>query len=324
MNKNLFVLILTCILVLSVSFFTLAQVEKLPPPVKQTLHEVKVLKIDAKKDTPKIWGLLKKPDSADILKLNLARENLTISHIRLLRSWARKGHTIWIIVNGRHKKLLEIFDVTWSVKIGVAENILAQATNKHPILTGVKKVDCTGIHHRGAYNYRDDSYKLKGAYDTPLLKFGKTEAILGALQYWGNGLVFYTPPINKTKYSGARFYVNLLEFGAGYPVPPSIASGEVFTKPTKKYGRVVLQNGDVLSGKILNETISINTEYGSFSFAKDKISFISQDRNIDQIKLKTGDKLTGTIQNKSLQINLAIGGEKTISIGDIERIVFQN
>ena len=113
---------------------------------------------------------------------------------------------------------------------------------------------------------------------------------------------------------------------------------EIFKKETevppylipKEVDRVTLRNGDMLHGHISAETISIRTNYGTFSFKKSDILRLTfgtpgktqKEKELDTLYSKYGDKLTGTISEPQIKIILLTGTNLSILREHIEEVEY--
>ena len=81
------------------------------------------------------------------------------------------------------------------------------------------------------------------------------------------------------------------------------------------YDTVELENGDKLSGAVLDNTFTLTTPYTLVTLKKDQISEIrphAESPNEDIIELNVGGSLTGTIEEPSFSFRLVSG--ETISL----------
>lgn len=111
----------------------------------------------------------------------------------------------------------------------------------------------------------------------------------------------------------------------------------VFAKALTTYDTVVFSNGQLLSGRITNESFAFTSPtFGTFTTSKDNVSQLeiaedADEANGDAITLKTGDRVTGTLSEQSLpQFQAASvldsGGQPstlTLDRGEITRVVFR-
>lgn len=316
----------------------------LPPPVKQVLHEVKVLEIDKPEEVEKIWELLSKPGSIDLIVLDLKKRFISSAQVGLIKEWVRSGHGLLLLDPAAHPELMRSFGFTVSFydssvhyRSEERARLLCTSTKKHVLLTDVDELGffySSSLQKWDSEYYKDMAFFDSG-YDVPLFilevdkkHFHETipeEKIqtVTALKYLGSGIIVASAPWTAM-YDAQRFYANLKELSAGYPVPPSVISGMISTEPTKKYDQIILTNQDIITGKILNESFTVKTAYGTFTFKRTEISRINLGENVDKIVLKIGDQLTGVLQGKEIHIKLVSGNEEIIHVDKVSRINFSS
>ena len=74
--------------------------------------------------------------------------------------------------------------------------------------------------------------------------------------------------------------------------------------------RVVLRNGDSLSGHVQTKTFPLRTAYGTFQFEAAQIASIEFDATrptVAVVLLKNGDKLSGTVEVESVRFTMLSG-----------------
>ncbi len=87
--------------------------------------------------------------------------------------------------------------------------------------------------------------------------------------------------------------------------------------------RVILKNGDVVTGALLTPQFSIKTSYTSLVFNAQEIAAIVLEgggQNIETLLLKNGDKLSGVIEPKAVTVRLASGQQIDIQKDKIKEI----
>ena len=92
------------------------------------------------------------------------------------------------------------------------------------------------------------------------------------------------------------------------------------------YDRILLKNGDMISGMVRNETFSIKTSYASLQFPPDKLASIELEgagANLDQIVLSVGDKMSGVLETAKIKVQLTAGGDAEIDKDKIKAIRFR-
>jgi len=98
----------------------------------------------------------------------------------------------------------------------------------------------------------------------------------------------------------------------------------------KEVDKIILRNGDVLIGNLLNQILSIKTNYGTISFKKVDIHHVTfgisgrvqKERELDTIYSKYGDKLTGVLSESQIKITLFTKVNLTIFKEHIKEIEF--
>jgi hypothetical protein len=107
----------------------------------------------------------------------------------------------------------------------------------------------------------------------------------------------------------------------------SVVSNQPSQTISKKVDRVILKNGDTISGKILTEVLNLKTSYGDLKFKISDVSVINLEggsaQNIDSVILKVGDKVSGVLQNTTIKLKMNNGNEIVISKDKIKDIMFK-
>lgn len=81
----------------------------------------------------------------------------------------------------------------------------------------------------------------------------------------------------------------------------------------KEFGtndKIVLNNTDQFSGRVLNETITISTNYADIPVEIGKIvkiEFFGRGRVITKITLRNGDTMQGLLKDEDIEIELRLG-----------------
>jgi hypothetical protein len=97
------------------------------------------------------------------------------------------------------------------------------------------------------------------------------------------------------------------------PPPPDIPPVPQQPRPGAQPGpldRVILQNGDILSGRIQTTIFPVRTVYGTFQFAMPKIASIEFDKKgpgTAVVLLRNGDRLSGTVEADPVLFVMASG-----------------
>jgi hypothetical protein len=125
-----------------------------------------------------------------------------------------------------------------------------------------------------------------------------------------------------TKYSKVTLShskVSKIEFGALQKKQES--------EPVDKLGnidRIILKNGDSLSGQLQTKVFTLKTSYGTFNFEASRIAYIDFDtkgKSVDVVMLKIGDRLSGAVDVKSVKFLLRSGGEANLESEAIKKII---
>jgi len=92
----------------------------------------------------------------------------------------------------------------------------------------------------------------------------------------------------------------------------------------EKFDRIILKNGDNLSGKLQAKTFALKTSYGAFNFEAPQIAYIDFDakgKDVDVVVLKIGDRLSGTVHAEPIKFLLRSGKEVNLEIEAIKKII---
>ena len=103
-------------------------------------------------------------------------------------------------------------------------------------------------------------------------------------------------------------------------IPPSQLSEE------DKYDKIVLRNGDSVTGMVMNASLHLKTSYGNPEFKTAVISYIKMegaDSRTDSLELRNGDKLSGSLTDENFTIKLKAGQMMAIKKKDITSITFR-
>lgn len=92
----------------------------------------------------------------------------------------------------------------------------------------------------------------------------------------------------------------------------------------EKSDKVILANGDILSGTVQNPSFTIQTDYARMTLGREAIKSIQMDASRKKaiIELYAGDRLSGTIQETEVKISMKAGGEATFNLREVEFITF--
>jgi formylglycine-generating enzyme required for sulfatase activity len=94
---------------------------------------------------------------------------------------------------------------------------------------------------------------------------------------------------------------------------------------TDKCANVLLKTGDTFLGKVLSETVTVQTSYGEFPIKLGDISWMEfeGDGNVlTTVALHNSSQLKGIIKDDYIALKLLIGSEANISLGKLNRVTF--
>ena len=92
------------------------------------------------------------------------------------------------------------------------------------------------------------------------------------------------------------------------------------------YDTVVLKNGDILKGTVLDNIFTLTTPYSLVTLKKEQISVItpnSESRNEDVIELDVGGTMAGTIEEITLSFKLISGETKSLDMDQCKKIILK-
>jgi sRNA-binding regulator protein Hfq len=92
---------------------------------------------------------------------------------------------------------------------------------------------------------------------------------------------------------------------------------------SQKTDKIVMKNGDKITGKLLNDPILLQTSYATLNIPRSKVQeiiFEGNGKKLDRIFLTNGDKLSGIVKTSSFKIKLKIGPNATMSKDKIQQI----
>ena len=107
----------------------------------------------------------------------------------------------------------------------------------------------------------------------------------------------------------------------GQPAPPKQPDAAPVTSD-----RVVLRNGDTLSGQVRTKTFPLRTAYGTFQLEAAQIASIEFDVTrplLAVVLLKNGDRLSGTVEVESLSFAITSGEAVSFDGKTIKAITFK-
>ena len=127
-----------------------------------------------------------------------------------------------------------------------------------------------------------------------------------------------------------RWTLNFFHWMLGLPVPGATGTvgsrGKDARKGVQTQDRILLKNGDTVSGQILIEAFTVKTSYANLSFDLpqiDRVVLEGGGSNIESIVLRNGDKLSGVVGPDRIQVKLTGGQDTEIEKDKIQEIVLR-
>ncbi len=259
-----------------------------------------------------ILNLRQNPElDADLVRFDFNVDGLTAGRRNAIEGWIRKGHNKIYLLNEDILKYATLFDQD-------AGRTVEKATQRVDLADHTVSTDCRRVLARG-FSSGSGAEQYRVAYLTGLspdeatilqtLRSRPDKVVAGSFPY-GKSTVFF-----RNTLRGAykhRWRLNFYHWALGYEVP-----GEY------PHDSIIMENGDRLSGEILNSSFEIETSYADFKFDREKIGhvvFQGGGYNIDEMKLETGDNLSGVIQDQKVTMKLSSGGKTELDVHNIREI----
>ena len=255
----------------------------------------------------------------------------------MLQEYVRTGHgLIATIANNTHRVFPQATKLR-RYSCNRQSYFHAIVKRSHPVLTSVRRVQLPGDGQQRNINYYIAHVdRIEGI---PLLRKATNDkkgyGVIAFNHGAGRFLIFAQHilrlPIIQNKgylkdYDNHRFAINVDQWLSGYVVPGSIMKtihGAASSLHTQTRDTVLMKNGDVISGKLVNENFTIKTSYASISIKTNDISRIVIEgggANLDMVTLLTGDRLSGMLENEQIVVRLPAGAEITMERDKIKEI----
>ena len=129
-----------------------------------------------------------------------------------------------------------------------------------------------------------------------------------------------------------RWKLNFFQWMLGFRVPGAAETAVAVqpspssTTPTNPQDRILLKNGDTISGTLLTEAFTVETSYAKLTFKLSEVASIILEgagQNVELLVLANGDKLSGQIQPQTIKVRLAGGQDSVIQKDKIKEIQVQ-
>ena len=302
----------------------------------------KELKILSKAESEKIWSLRDPQSKYELVILDLPLRDINTTKLGILKSWVAKGNILVLFVKGEYVNQYErgerqgFIGTEFGIKAKLdslnhynSSTIVLQSTAKHILLTDVKRLIAKNYSMSWGFPGQRSGYTqvvFSGGYDIPLLKWPDSEAnrygkvttfIAGVLSSYGAGFVLsYPNTIISDQYDGERFFKNVNDFASERRV---LAPGGLLpateNKGQNRFDTAITADGDFLSCRLLDSSISINVGGKLVNFTTHKISkfFLSGHNNSHiTLFLLDGKKVEG--KTPIMNFNLELIGSGSIKI----------
>lgn len=315
--------------ILSSTVGALATSEGLPPeygPALKPLEGRILVVTESNKDI--IWDLRddRTPDRADVVNLSLRGSSLSTPMVNVLKAWLARGKGLVLYAGNHHDAVdnLVLFrpdlpggNFSDAVKIAVA------IPNSHPIVSDVGRVE---LFVQSVLDRTPEGAAV------PVLEIDNGKAVAVALEFGGGRVLALATggdrPFDASTYDNGVFRARALLWLAGKPLPGSqvgaggAAGGQ---PPVPETDTVVLKNGDVLRGQVLDAVFALRASYADLSFKVAEVSQIVLEgagANIEQVMLRTGDRVSGVLTNATIRVRLISGTVVTIDKDKVKSVTF--
>ena len=154
--------------------------------------------------------------------------------------------------------------------------------------------------------YRERMLEERGRYRIACLQLAK--------EYGSKRLIPSLEPLLKARHRAERDLA-LLAIEA-------VNKKEVVS--AESFDRIMLFDGDIISGRVQNAEFALVTSYARLSLNRKDIKRIETDASGKKrvVELYAGDRLTGAIPDVELKVVLKVGGEAVLRMAEVESIAF--
>ncbi len=277
-----------------------------------------------------IWGLRDQPDQGgDVYSFDLDPAKLSSVQVDVIRRWVRDGRKIlfWGYADARKYCMLLSDQIEYSER----KETQPYTLSKHPVNTDVRNLSFS-MQIGTSRSYRDNCTACLVRYppETEVVASCKIGVVAGRIPY-GRGAIYvalHGENWNKGR-DKDRWTLNFRQWMLGYRVPgaaETTTGGASDSKDAPPQDRILLKNGDTISGRILIEAFTIKTSYADLSFELPQVETVILEgagQNIEVLVLRTGDKLSGVVGPDKVKLRLASGQETEIEKEKIKEIVLQ-
>ncbi|MBM3747768.1 MAG: hypothetical protein FJW34_18430 [Acidobacteria bacterium] len=282
---------------------------------------------------PMVWGLRNQPEQGgEVYVLDCDPNRLSSVQKSVLVEWVKIGKTVLLWGEQECKKYEQLFPGLGriredSIKKDEKEGGVELAS--HPVNTDCKEV----VFSTGGVRGCIIRYFTEYPAECEVIASVKDGVVAGSIPV-GRGRLFFS------SHSGwwdrgtdkDRWTLNLRQWMLGLPVPGATETrvgprgAGVQADKVKANDRIVLKNGDTVSGKLVTDRFTVKTSYASLSFALKDIECVVLEggsQNIETLVLRNGDKLSGVVGPERVKIALDSGQETEIDKEKIKEILVQ-
>jgi len=275
---------------------------------------------------PVIWLLREKPDQGgEVYVLDINFEKLSTVQRNVLINWIEKG--MKVVLWGR-----EPIDTIPYLVPGAAVG-WSQAGEACELTDHVVNTDCRLLR----FECDDSANPYRGLGQAPakceVIAGTKSVVVAGRIPV-GLGSIYFAAldPSEKGRWQeGAdrdRWTLNFKQWMMDLPVPGAAETRVAETAPPAVYmgtkDRILLKNGDVVSGTLATQEFRITTDYADLTFPRGSLWSLFLDaggRNYEVMILRNGDRLSGLTQPVTVRIKLELNEEIEIAKTKIKEIV---
>ena len=277
-----------------------------------------------------IWALRDQPDQGgDVYNLDLDTEKISTIQKKILIDWVKEGRNIFLWGAETCYKYKAFFDgLTW----GLSDKNESVQLSKHPVNT-----DCSSLN----FLYSKIYVCLKQyPPNSEVIASCRSGIVAGKIPF-GHGNIYFVCNDQDHRSIKARTHwesgtdryrweLNFMQWILGHRVPGAadtqVGTGSETLITKDPLDRVLLKNGDTISGKLNTDKFIVQTSYATLTFEGKQIDSIlleGEGQNIEMIVLRNGDKLSGKIGPDKIIVILAGGQETEIEKDKIKQILFQ-
>jgi len=330
-RKKLIMILLACaIALIPIQVVFCADEDTIPPEVLNAMDsDIRTGKrpIIAFIRQNEIFGLRENPIvKADFVRFDFDPSKLSSAQKDILRNWAESGvNQILLVMDDilKYTSIISNSSASEQFTSGYTDNVKHANAETAKLLRHPVNIDCRDLgfwfgnsygHGRGAGEVGIANLPQEASV---IVESNDGFPICGVFPIGKGKCFFFSPPVGTDK---RRWELNFWHWALGLPVPGSAETSStgisaLTLDEAAKYDVVTLNNGDMISGMILNQHFTIRTSYAVLQFGRAKIEKIILEgagSNQDSLTLRVGDKMSGVIQDQEVQIALLAG--QTIQI----------